>query len=417
MESKLSNDFYNLTAKLMMAQERREIMNIVGDFLSTIDKLAEAEKNGSGNGLKTKVKAESYFLKFTQKEISRMATTFKKEFIANGLATHVIKRESGKNSYCYEIRYRSNGYNITASSTDLAEAKRKFLEKTTPENIGKYYQGPLDWTYYNTPTNFKDFALFYFEKFRKRKVAERTYKNDLNRLNNHILPVFGRLETKKIAPQSCQILLDNLVEQEKVKTAVEVYNLLSCIFKSAIAHSIIDKNPLATVIKPTYEQEHGIALTKVEEKALFLKITEPAYAVGIALALFCGLRPNEITNKTHPPQIHGDFIKAINSKRHKKDKQDVEYKYIPITEKLKPFLINGIPQFPSDNELRKCLKEILPNHKLYDCRTTFYSRCKECKVDQRALDEYMGHSLGKLGNAYTDLPLDFLWEEGKKIRY
>ena len=29
-----------------------------------------------------------------------MATTFKKQFIANGLVAHVIKRKSGKNSFC-----------------------------------------------------------------------------------------------------------------------------------------------------------------------------------------------------------------------------------------------------------------------------------------------------------------------------
>ena len=67
-----------------------------------------------------------------------MANTFKKQFIANGLVARVIKRESGKNTFCYEIRYRANGFDISASSTDLAIAKTKFLEKTTPKEIEKY---------------------------------------------------------------------------------------------------------------------------------------------------------------------------------------------------------------------------------------------------------------------------------------
>lgn len=75
---------------------------------------------------------------FFDKEISAMASTFKKIFIANGLAAHVLKKPCGKNNFCYEIRYRSNGYNIRASSTDLSEAKRKFLHKTTPKEIEKY---------------------------------------------------------------------------------------------------------------------------------------------------------------------------------------------------------------------------------------------------------------------------------------
>ena len=59
-----------------------------------------------------------------------MATTFKKQFIANGLVAHVIKRKSGKNTFCYEIRYRSNGFCISATANDLNKAKAKFYKKT-----------------------------------------------------------------------------------------------------------------------------------------------------------------------------------------------------------------------------------------------------------------------------------------------
>lgn len=371
------------------------------------------DKTGEKKGKETRKrnKSETTVVKFTEKEISQMAETFKKEFIINGLAAHVIKRQSGKRSICYEIRYRSNGYNISASSTDFSKAKNKFLEKTLPENIGNYCikQNTLDCV----PTIFSKFAMHYFENFRKRKVAQNTYKNDLNRLNNHILPAFGKMDIKKIAPSNCQELLDNLMEQNKFKTAVEVYNILSCIFKNAIAHDILSKSPLAIVQKPRYDQEHGVSLSKEDEKLLFTSLKTEELKTAIAILLYCGLRPNEL----YTAKIHGQFIQAVNSKRQKKDKNAIQYKYIPITDKLKPFLNNGIPAFPNANILRKEISNILPNHKLYDCRTTFYSRCKECKVDQRALDEFMGHSLGKIGNAYTDLPLEFLLKEGEKIKY
>ena len=58
-----------------------------------------------------------------------MATTFRKVFIANGLTAHVLKKASGKRTFCYEIRYRANGYDIRAYSTNLQTAKEKFLEK------------------------------------------------------------------------------------------------------------------------------------------------------------------------------------------------------------------------------------------------------------------------------------------------
>ena len=409
METRISEELINIGTRLMLSSGQSEVLRLVSELNGTIEKIIEKEK--SGLSIRPQAKTITKTLKFTHKEISKMATTFKKEFIANGLVAHVIKRKSGRNSFCYEIRYRSNGYKIESSSTDLAEAKRKFIEKTLPENIEKYCVSKKQGNY--LPANFKEFSLFYFENYRKKKVAERTYTCDFHRLNKHILPTLARYQMHEITPTMCQNMLDKLMDEEKCKTAVEIYNILSCIFKNAIAFDLLKKNPLDVVIKPTYDQEHGVSLTKDEESTLLSKANNPKYRVHIALALYCGLRPNELFTA----EIDGDFIKAVNSKRHKKDKSKVEYKWIPITDKLRPFLSIEIPSTPNLNMLRKYFTEILPQHKLYDCRTTFYSRCKECGVDQRALDEYMGHSLGKIGNAYTDLSKEFLLQEGKKIKY
>ena len=38
----------------------------------------------------------------------------------------------------YDIRFRSQGYNITSTSKNLQEAKADFLRKTRPEEIEKY---------------------------------------------------------------------------------------------------------------------------------------------------------------------------------------------------------------------------------------------------------------------------------------
>ena len=354
----------------------------------------------------SKSKAVSSLLHFTYKEIKNMATTFKKVFIANGLAAHVIKKESGKNSYCYEIRYRANGYCIITSSTNLQKAKEKFLAKTTPTEINKYYVGKINKV--EDCRTLKEFALFFFEKHRKEKVAAQTYKCDLNRINKYIFPAFGDMNIRQITPDKCQTLIEGIQAEGKGKTADEIYSLLSIIFKGAIAYGIITKSPLAIVQIQKHVYQHGVALSKDEEKLLLKRLIEPDFKLAAAIALYTGLRPNELETA----QIKGDFIIAINSKRKNKK---VEYKRIPIIDALRPYLKNGIPVLPTPQLLRRRVSAALPNHKLYDLRTTFYTRCDEYGVSQPARDEFVGHSGGALTNAYRDLSDEYLLKEARKL--
>ena len=82
---------------------------------------------------------------------------------------------------------------------------------------------------------------------------------------------------------------------------------------------------------------------------------------------------------------------------------------------LAPYLAEQVLTIPCARLYREKFKEILPNHKLYDLRTTFYTRCTECGVAEPALKEFVGHSFGSLGNAYTDLSDEYLLKEGEKL--
>lgn len=365
-------------------------------LLNAIEKYSGTENTVNNSPKKT-------ILKFAKEEIEKMPKTFKKEFKTHGCTARIYKRVSQNRSVLYMIKYRRNGYNIEISSKNLDEVKKKFInqlqvaEKKPTSN-------------YKNLNTLNSFTEYYFNKFRIKKVSEATFRSDLNRYKNHIKPAFGDKQISKITPSDCQDIIDSLIIKNKGKTADEVYSLLSIIFKGAIDHEIIAKNPLKTVVITKHDRVHGTAFTKNEEQEILSYFNGTKYSQSIALLLYCGLRPNELSSVS----IDNQFVIAKNSKR-KNGK--IELKKIPISPMLLPYIKNGIEKSVPYESLRKEFKEKFPNHILYDFRTTFYTRLKECNVADNAIKEFAGHSFGTLGNAYTDLSDEYLLKEGKKYIY
>ena len=348
---------------------------------------------------------EEVFWRFSAKELSLMPKTFRKEFRTQGCTAHVRKRRSGKNSWNYEIRYRRNGYNITASANNLDQAKHIFIEMLgSAEKCVKNKERTI-------PSTFDKFANYFFEKFYKRKVGESTFRVAMSNYKNHVAPHFGDMPLKSITADRCQELLDRLIDEDKVRTEENVFTMLNMIFKAAVKHGVMTHNPADMVFHTKHEREHGKALTKGEERKLLSETAGTPYQRMFAIALYTGLRPNEYKTA----YIENGFIIANNSKR-KNGK--VELKKIPITPMLKPYL-EGTTElhFTRLEQIRHKFNGILPNHKLYDLRTTFYTRCMECGVAEVATKTFVGHALGGMADTYTDLSDDFLKAEGEKFSY
>lgn len=362
-------------------------------------------ENGNAIGTDPRAPCEfEGFLKFSQTEVAKMPKNFKSKFRASGCTIHYRKRKRGVNSCSYEARYRRDGYNISVSATTLQKVKEKFIEALNAAESANDLMPKV-------PTNFHEFSMYYFENFRKRKVGKQTYRVDLGRYKNHIQPYLQQFGIKQIFPAQCQDIIDRIVANGYERTAQDIYSILNSIFNSAIAHGIISRNPLAIIQNVDHDRKHGKALTREEEQNLLNQYAGTPYQLMFAVALYTGMRPNEYKTA----KLDGDFIVAVNSKRKNKK---VEYKKIPVTPMLKPYL-NGVTEikFYVVESIREKFHAVLPNHRLYDLRTTFYSRCKECGISLVALMEFVGHSLGKLGNTYTDLSDDFLLSEGKKLKY
>lgn len=382
---------------IKLVEKIKEMLTNTGYMLSMLLGALKADL------LKENTESTDLEIKFTEKEISQMPKIIKKEFRAEGCTARITTKKSGKTGTCYVIRYRRNGYNIAVSSTNLQTAKEKFLQAL--HNAETVKQLPC------VPTGFTNFANYYLNNFQKEKVQESTFRNYLHRIKNWLEPAFGNLEIKDITPMQCKDILKKAQKDGKNKTAQELYGLMSIIFKGAIAHGIITRSPLSIIKRINYERKHGIPLTPEEEKKL-LQAFEGKEKQTIAIMLYCGLRPNEVSTA----RINGNFVEAKNSKQ-KNGKTVI--KKIPITPMLKPYLQNftGAKSVVTQT-LNKWIKKVLPNHTAKDCRTTFATRCQECSVPTDVVKIWMGHSLGTvLGNNYTIFSEEYQIKQANKVKY
>ena len=360
-------------------------------FLDKLNDISTTQDNQTKRGI----------VEFTEKELNTMPKKLKRLLLIDKKRCRLRTHPSGKNSITYEIRYRRDGYDISASGKTIELAKANFLAKFKAADIEE------DNKACSVPTTFDAFSVYYFKTFRVEKVTAATMETDQRRYNKYLKPFFKQTLIKKITPSECKKLLDGVKEQGKGKTADELHSLLNIIFKSAIAHGIIERNPLDIVLHVQHQRKNGKALTRAEETALKSALKGSQYLTAFMVLLYTGLRPNELLTA----KIQDNFIVAQNSKRKNKK---VEFKKIPIIKALKPFLSAPL-NVPTLDTMRKYFNKILPNHILYDLRTTFYTRCDELNVSTAARDYFVGHSNGALTNAYRNLSDDYLISESKKL--
>ena len=399
IKSNLSDDLITITQKLMMARERSEVIKIASDCNALIEKLIALENHGNTK-LKKQASSFTTIIKFTNKEIQMMSFTFKKEFIANGLAAHVLKKESGRNSYCYEIRYRSNGYNIIASSTDLAEAKRKFLAKTVPSEIEKYRVQKQ-----KTGINLLEEVFGEWYQYKNGTITEK----ELKRFYVNFMGLPEILRQKPIAIIRTGDI-DTILKDVKPRKYEELRTLFNGIFKYAMASGIIQHNPVALIKFKRAERQNREALSEEEIKSFLERVELPEFEPirqGAYLLYFFGLRPCEVDEETHR---ENDFLIARNRKR-KNGK--IEYKKIPVPKQAqglidwdKPLVFNC-----SDWKRDKLFKALLGDgeNTTYCLRHTFSTVCQEYIQRPDIVDIWMGDSPQRLvGKVYTHFSDKFM---------
>ena len=385
------------------------VLKMANSFITeeTIQNLIDAgelkleEENSQAESLGSEI------ITFTKGEITKMDKTFKKHFILNGYIAHVTKRQSGKKGFYYQIRYRRNGYNVEASSVNLQEAKRKFLEKTKPENIGKYIVKKM-----KSGFNLLEEIFEEWHAYKKGTVVDKEHL----RFKVNFMALPEELRQKPIT-QIRTVDIDAVMKDVKPRKYEELRTLFNGIFKYAVASGIIQHNPVALIKFKRAERQTRDALPKNEIIAFLERIKQPKYdeiRQAMYLLYFFGLRPCEVDNEAHK---EGNFLIARNRKR-KNGK--IEYKKIPIPTQAQGLIDWNKPltfQTQSKYAQDELIKDLLGGKTGYYLRHTFSTVCQQY-VRPDIVDIWMGDSPQRLvGKVYTHFPDEFMYEQMQKVQF
>lgn len=397
MEIKITSEYIRSLASMPDATERISLfLNGLFPVLSQSESATEWHDVSS-------------LLVFSQKEIDKMPKPFKMLFKTDKIHAHIRKKNNG----VYEIRCQVNYNSIQASSKNLATAKEKFIQKLRSVDLSVRPEKLQ-----------KEIFVNYMEEWlvtsKKPFVKDATYKDYEHTFRVHISPRFKGRKLAEIKHFELQAFLTEYTSSGFNRTAQKIYQLLSAVFEYAVADELINVSPMKKVKLSHYEQEHGIPLTREEEKEFidgFLK-NPTIYNQAFALILYTGIRRAELSSLT----IENGWVHLISAKQRKNCK--VKSREMPVS----PMLQRILPLIQTDKFseiapalLTRHLKKICPNHHLHDLRHTFITRAQECGIRREIVSLWAGHkadsSITSLVYTHLNQNKEVQTDEMKKFDY
>lgn len=328
---------------------------------------------------------------------------------ANG--TGSIMKLSGNRAKPWAAR--RNGVCIGTYPT-RAEAQ-KALERVTDANITEKYNMTFQQVY-------DAWRPEHYRKVTKSQMGCYTaaFKN-CEELHN--------LQFRKIRRSDFQNAIIKLEEAGKSKsTCDKLRQLFSLLSKWAISEDIIQVN---------HAQGLETAAKQLRERAIFTdediaKIQKSDHmASGIALILLsCGCRPNELF-KALLENCHEDYFIGGSKTEAGTDRpivispigleayRNLRRKAISSGKKklIDGFEGNRVSSNFAKREFKELMAEIgRPDMTMYNCRHTYITNAVQSGVDQRVLQEMVGHVDKSTTKIYTHLNVDHLRQESQKIR-
>ena len=147
---------------------------------------------------------------------------------------------------------------------------------------------------------------------RHSKPNNKTWKEDLRRLNKHLLTrTYKNIKAQDIKRSNLKRLLDNIARNNGKVEANRTFAVISKMFKWAVENEILEHTPCYGMTKPGGKETSKDRYLDENELAYFLKsLNNPAVndstRRALTLILFTGARPGEVCGM-HRSEIHGEW--------------------------------------------------------------------------------------------------------------
>ena len=257
-----------------------------------------------------------------------------------------------------------------------------------------------------------------------KKPFIKSYKNILDVIRLHIPSDVKSKELKDLTPFILQKVI-NAVKTSRMR--IEVFDVLHGSLSMAFKNGFIERDISNFLIKPKHVRKVGNALTSIELKLFLTAIKGNRYENYFLFLLYTGARRQEALDFCYK-----DISLKDNTLLLRGSKTEKSFRYVPCFEIIYEILgfenkqdylekIDYIkekrPFRFSASRISREFKDLCPKHKLHDLRHTFATRCLECGISMKVVQEWMGHSrLDTTAHIYSHVLPEFSSKESQKFK-
>ncbi len=266
----------------------------------------------------------------------------------------------------------------------------------------------------DSKTLYRTWLNEWFRVYKRPTVSDKTYENMRIIYRKHIPDSLKLMPIGSIGALDVQKAL-NLVEHSR--TRLDVYNVYNGSLKVAFMLGLIARNPCDLVIKPKHVRKVGEALSAEELEKFLSDIASSKLDKFFRFCLLTGCRRSEALSvewsdvDLDKAVIHIRGTKTLTSDR-----------TVPLLPECAELLESMIPVdgriFPHRGSyVTHEFKKLCPSHKLHDLRHTFATRCLECGISMKVVQQWLGHSrMETTASVYTHVPDAFSRSEAVKFK-